>query len=444
MGVAVAGGNIITLIFTVVFARLLGTASYGSLATLTSAFFIASIPGTALQVTVAREVAAAAVTRDERALASNVHGWTRMVAGATILLTVLSVLLRAPLADVFGVSQRWAAALVLPSGGLWALVSLQRGALQGLQSYYAVGVSVVGEAVGRLLLGLGLLGVGFDVTGAFGGEAASLVVWALVLRRLLRARERAFGVPALSRATRRPLRSVLSRAGPPVVAMGLLALLQNLDVIVVKHTASAHAAGTYASASLSAKALVWLAVGLGMYLLPEASRRFHQGEDTRRLFFATVGIMALVAAPALVTFGLFGHELLELVFGRTFASGADELLPLGGAMTALAFTYLSAQYLIALRRSRFLWLLAATALAEPLVLAVFGGRLVDVAGALLALQLVLAAALVALDLYRPRRVSATPAADIADTSAPSASAATAMPPEDAAASRDVLVRPRRW
>jgi O-antigen/teichoic acid export membrane protein len=407
MGLAVAGGNVITLVFTVVFARLLGASSYGSLATLMSAFFIASIPGAALQVTIAREVAAAAAGGGDRELASNIHGWTRTVAGATVVLGVCSVLLRVPLAEVFGVDQQWAAALVLPSGGLWALVSLQRGALQGLQSYYAVGVSVVGEAMGRLTLGLALLGAGLGVTGAFAGETAALVVWAIVLWRLLLARERRFGVPAVSVATRRTLRSVLSHAGPPVVAMGLLALLQNLDVIVVKHSASARVAGAYASASLSAKALVWLAAGLGMYLLPEASRRFHHGEDTRRLFLTTIGIMTLAAVPALVIFGLLGRPLLEAVFGEAFGSGAHELLLLGGAMTALAFTYLSVQYLIALRHSRFLWLVGGVALAEPFVLAGFGDRLVEVAGSLLVLQLVLAGALMAMDLYRPTRTGAT-------------------------------------
>jgi O-antigen/teichoic acid export membrane protein len=290
------------------------------------------------------------------------------------------------------------------------------------------------------VLGLGLLGIGLGVTGAFGGQAASLVVWALVLWRLLRKRERAFGVPAVSLATRRTLRSVLGNAGPPVLAMGLLALLQNLDVIVVKHTASARAAGVYASASLSAKALVWLAVGLGMYLLPEASRRFHRGEDTRRLFFATVAIMSLVAAPALAIFALLGHELLEVVFGRSFASGADELPLLGAAMTALAFSYLSVQYLIALRHSRFLWLLAATALGEPFVLAAFGSSLVDVAGALLALQLALAAALAALELHRPRAARVTRPQDAADALAQPTEPA---PPGAAPASPDVLAQPRR-
>ena len=44
-------------------------------------------------------------------------------------------------------------------------------------------------------------------------------------------------------------------------------------MIVVKHEASDDAAGSYAAAAVAAKAIIWVAVGLGLYLLPEAARR---------------------------------------------------------------------------------------------------------------------------------------------------------------------------
>jgi O-antigen/teichoic acid export membrane protein len=399
MGIAVAGASAITLLFTIAFARLLGTSGYGSLATLTSAFFIASIPGTAMQTAVAREVSAAAASGHDDELARDVQKWTGTAAMATATLAVLSIALRVQVADALGVDQVWAAALVLPTGGLWLLVSLQRGVLQGIQSYRVVGVSVIGEALARLALGLVLVGAGLGVTGAFGGLTAALVLLAVVLRRHLSKRKLLRGVVA-----RRTLRSLLRDAGAPLVAIGLLALLQNLDVIVVKHVASPHAAGIYAAASFSAKALVWIAVGLGMYLLPETSRRFHQGGDTRRLFLVTLMLMAGAAAPALTIFVLAGRPLLDGLFGGAFVQGAHELPLLGVAMTALAFTFLCVQYLIGLRHARFLWLLVGIVVAEPIVLAAFGDRLVELAAALLGLQLLLALVLMGLALHRPAAV----------------------------------------
>ena len=85
-----------------------------------------------------------------------------------------------------------------------------------------------------------------------------------------------------------------------------------------------------------------------------------------------------------------GKPLLEAVFGKdlTLASGA---LPwLGLAMVLLACTYLSVQYLLALHRYRFIWILAAGVVAEVAALAAVGDDLTRVAMALLGVQAVCA------------------------------------------------------
>ena len=56
---AVMASNLLALVFTIVFARLLGADGYGSLARLVSTFLILAVVGSALQITVAREVSQA-------------------------------------------------------------------------------------------------------------------------------------------------------------------------------------------------------------------------------------------------------------------------------------------------------------------------------------------------------------------------------------------------
>ena len=58
MAAATMANNALALIFTVLFARLLGATDYGSLAALVSTFVILAVPGSALQVAVAREIGA--------------------------------------------------------------------------------------------------------------------------------------------------------------------------------------------------------------------------------------------------------------------------------------------------------------------------------------------------------------------------------------------------
>ncbi len=57
---------------------------------------------------------------------------------------------------------------------LWLLLSLQRGVLQGIGAYAPVGVSVVVEAVGRLVAGCALVVLGAGVAGAYLGTPLAM------------------------------------------------------------------------------------------------------------------------------------------------------------------------------------------------------------------------------------------------------------------------------
>src|SRR5207248_527573 len=100
---------------------------------------------------------------------------------------VVSILARSVLASIIGVQEvAWAAAATLPSGCLWLMASVSRGALQGFQRYRAVGFSMIGEQVARLVAGLVLVAVGLGVTGAFYGTPLSLLAVVIALSVPLR------------------------------------------------------------------------------------------------------------------------------------------------------------------------------------------------------------------------------------------------------------------
>src|SRR4051794_36550603 len=169
LAAAVMAANFIALAYTIVFARVLHNSGYGSLAALVSTFLILSVPGSALQMTVAREVSRAVASGD-RHPAAGVWGWLTTLGAITVIATIVSVLCRSLIAHAVGVADLpWAASAAIPAGCLWLILSVQRGALQGLQRYRLVGFSLIGEAMMRLLGGLALFALGAGVTGAFLG-----------------------------------------------------------------------------------------------------------------------------------------------------------------------------------------------------------------------------------------------------------------------------------
>jgi O-antigen/teichoic acid export membrane protein len=143
--------NVIALGSTVVFARMLS--DYGSLAALISYFLILSVVGYAIQVATAREGVLGHLGVGP-GLTATMWRWTKSMAWFTATLTLLSILLRQPIADLVGVKKdAWAAAIGLPAGCLWLELSMLRGALQGVGDYKTVGLSLILEQATRLVTG---------------------------------------------------------------------------------------------------------------------------------------------------------------------------------------------------------------------------------------------------------------------------------------------------
>jgi O-antigen/teichoic acid export membrane protein len=252
------------------------------------------------------------------------------------------------------------------------------------------------------------VGLGAGVTGAYLGNPLAFVLMSLWLGREL---TRRLGPPDEAREHQRPLRSLVGDNWIPIFGLLLLAALQNVDVIVGRHEFDGDAAGSYAVAAVAAKAVVWVAIGVGLQLLPEATRRAAAGLDPRPTLLRALAVLAAVAAPALLIFALVPKLLLRIAFGPELTQASSALPVLGLAMTLLAVAYLTVQYMVALGELRFVWVLGLIAVIEPFLLSAGHFTLLSFATVVLGLQLVAASAMLALGLRArgPRGGPRTPA-----------------------------------
>jgi O-antigen/teichoic acid export membrane protein len=364
LAAATMAANLIAVVFTVIFTRLLGTDGYGSLAALLNLTIILFVAGSALQVAAAREGTLGRLGRGGE-LAGTLRRWTRHILIVLAAVAVVAAAAREPIAAALNVEQEWAAAAVPVTGVMWLLLCLQRGLLQSARAYKAVGLSVVLEALGRLSVSLAFVGLGAGVTGAYLGTLASLAVAATVVGAVLRRR---LGPPTPG-ARQHPLRAVARDAALPIAVLTIVAALQNVDVIMAKHALSDSVAGVYAATTVAAKAVVWIAVGLGFWVLPEATHRAAAGADPRAVLARGLGVIGVVAACALIVFATVPALLLRTAFGAEYEAGETVLLTLGAAYALLAATYIGVQFLLGLRHRWFAAALGLVALAEPVLLA---------------------------------------------------------------------------
>ena len=391
MAAAQLVANTVALTFVVVFARVLGDDGYGALGSLLSLFLILYVPGQALQVAVAREVSARVAIGDPDP-GAGVRRWLERLLIVTVVVTIVSVFARDWLAALIAVEDfPWAAAAAPIGACIWMILSVERGAMQAFARYDAVGWSLIGQEVLRLFGAILLVVLGLDVTGAFFGSMVGFIfvaiALALPLHRELERAHRAGGGTGLHEEHR--LRDLFARSWAPLLALAGIAVVQNVDVIVVKHRFSEETASDWTAAAVAGKGVMWVAIGLGFWLVPEAAKRVYSGADPRRALERAMAGVLLIGIPALLVYAVAGEALLDVVFKLTGAAGA---LPwLGLAFTFLACTYLAIQYLLALHHWRFLWPLGAAAVIQPVLLASIDGGTTDIARALCAVQAVLAA-----------------------------------------------------
>jgi len=389
LAAAMIANNVIALVSTVVFARLLS--DYASLAALVSYFLILSVGGQAIQVATAREGVLGHLGRGP-ALIATLKRWTRTMVWFTLALTIASIVAREPIAQAVGVKHdQWAAAIGIPAGCLWLELSIIRGALQGIGDYKTVGLSLIGEQSIRLTVGAALAAAGLGVTGAYLGTPISFIAMSAYCAIQLRRRVLA-PVPETVQVSQSAIRlwTHVTRAWAAIAGLIVIAVLQNIDIIAAKHRFSAtkDLASSYAATAVAAKVLIWVAIGAGFYLVPEVSRRRAAGEDTRPVLGKALAIIFVCSVPCLLIFAFGAKPLLHAAFGANRLKATDALLPLGIAFTILAATYLAIQYMLALRRFWFLIPIALVAVAEPILLLNASRRPADFAVVVLAVQAV--------------------------------------------------------
>jgi O-antigen/teichoic acid export membrane protein len=292
--------------------------------------------------------------------------------------------------------------LILMAAGIWILLCVDRGLLQAHRSYRGLAGNLLVEGGVRTVLVVALVATGAGVAGYAFGVLISEIIATVHAHWLAR---RAWADPStapvvvdggggLASDTAAEVvlarRKLLADVSAAFMGLALLGLLQNVDVILLGRLDHAHV-GPYAAISVASKALVFGALALGAYLLPEATIRWNEGGHAIRQFAVTLLFLAVPAALLLGIAVFVPKQFLTLVFSARLSTAASAFAPLVVAMMCLSFTVLVTNYLFG-TGSRWIVLLLAggSALAVAMITAA-GGHPEATAWADLFVQGVLAA-----------------------------------------------------
>jgi O-antigen/teichoic acid export membrane protein len=408
LAIAGAAANAASVVVTVVVARLLEAREYGALAQLIGLFLVLSMPGSALLVAVVRRATAWEAAGE----GDRVEPWglrvRRLASAALAGFAALAVVCRWAVADALSLPGASGVAEVLTAGAGWALLSVDRGLLQARRAYRALGRNLLVEGIARTVVTIVLVAVGLGVEGAALGLLVAMAVSVLDARRSLARTPVPQSIPAAAvdevEGSVDPLvppvtwgrRHLVADASTALAALALLATLQSLDVVILGREAPRWS-GDYAAISVSSKALVFAAIVLSGYLLPEAAIRWHRGERAARPLGVALGLVAVPAAILVAIATVAPEAFLRVFFGERLTDAAPAFAELATAMFLLSGTVLFTHYLLGAGRRGVVLVLATAAVIAAVVLTRAGGDPVDTTRANLAVQasLVLATGIMA-------------------------------------------------
>jgi O-antigen/teichoic acid export membrane protein len=367
VGVAVVVANALNAVFQIALARILDPEEYSLLVALVVITLIAAVPPLAFQASVAREVAVALA--EERpglagaAIRDTVRGLVPWALGILLLGALAYPLLaaagRGDAGATFATAATISAALVIPA--VW-------GGLQGARLFVVLGIAHLTFAATRLGAGVGIGLAGGGAGAVMAGVAGATAVTVLPLRDLWN---------AAARSGARRLATLPNAAA--ATGLTLLTALASVDVLVAKLAFPPSTAGAYGVASVGARVLLLLPIGVTTVLFPHVATLRDRARERRHLL-AGLAVVAALGAIATAILWVFADPIVTKVFGEKYAAAVPWLGPLSLAMAFYALATVYMYHFLSLARTRFALVLCAVFALQLLLFGLLHSRPAELIG----------------------------------------------------------------
>ena len=284
-------------------------------------------------------------------------------------------------------------------------LGVRRGWMQGLCEFPRLTGNFLIEAALKLSVALLLVVLGYGVLGAVGALSASVIgayIFTIGRKRRLDATQVCAFEPA---SFREGMQAIVFFVGQVVI--------NNIDILMVKHFFPPAEAGLYAAVALVGRVLYFACWSVVSAMFPVSAAAEHEESawQVLRWPMLVVGGMSAISVAAMA---IFPHPIMRLVFGDNFHQ-SGHLLAIYAALTGL---YALAVTLITFEMSRKIantgWLQLVFSGMVVLGITMFHSTLRDVAMVQLILMLLLLAAVsVPFFVNHRRRLSARESVEVA-------------------------------
>jgi len=372
MFLATNAANACNFSFHFVMGRMLGRASYGEVNSLISLFFIFGVPAIALQTVITKYVASFKAKGEYGKASYLISKFTRTLLVYAAVGFLLFVAGSRMLVSFLKISSTWpviALGLVVLVG---ALLPIGRGTLQGLQSFWHLGVNLMVDGVLRFLLAMVLVYFGLGVTGAIGAQVVSGIIALSLLVFPLRFLAKEKPDPAID------LGEIYRYFWPVVISLLCFNVLTQIDIVLVKHFFHPAQAGDYSSAAKVGSIVLFLPAAIATVMFPKISEARALDRDPRSILRKSLLTVGALCGFVAIGYFLFPSLPVSILYGSKFMAAASLVGLFGVAMTFFALLNILLFYHLSTTKFTFLYFLVIFTCIHVLLLWFFHGSLAQV------------------------------------------------------------------
>ena len=335
----VNGGN---YLYNLILGRILGPAQFADAAVLITFLLVLSFVAMTFQLVTAKF----SVVFENDSFKSFISSTYKLATVFGIVLGLIVIFFSNQLQQLFNTSSSSMFVIFGAGVPLYFLMSVNRGVYQGKQEFKLLSITYQAEMLSRLLITLGLIFL-FNIQSSIVIAIGILISLGFGLLPFRSVKIHFKSVSLIEPAKVKQVRNFFV-----ITAFYELTqiIINNSDILLVKHYFESYDAGLYASLALIGRIVYFIAWMFVMLLLPTVVQLKKEGKNTAPVLFKYVGYIAGIAL--LIVFGcsLFPETAITLLFGDSYLAMAPLLWQYALATGLFAISNIFAYYYLSLDR----------------------------------------------------------------------------------------------
>ncbi|NRR90105.1 oligosaccharide flippase family protein [Winogradskyella undariae] len=334
---AVNGGN---YLYNLILGRVLGPTEFADAAVLITFLLVLSFMAMTFQLVTAKF----SVLFENNVFKNFIAKTYQQAFLVGVILGVLIIIFSSQLKTVFNTSSSMMFVIFGCGVPLYFLMSVNRGAFQGKKAYKSLSITYQSEMLSRLLITLGLIFL-------FNIQSSAVIAIGIVLSFV-------FGMfPFKTKNINFKKSQALALDDSKQIKNFFLLtafyeltqiIINNSDILLVKHYFESYEAGLYASLALIGRIVYFIAWMFVMLLLPAVVELKKEGKETASVLFKYVGYIGVISIIIVLTCLSFPELIINILFGEQYISMAPLLWKYAIATSMFAISNIFAYYYLSL------------------------------------------------------------------------------------------------